>query len=145
MITEIVRPKGSLVIRMKRKGKTFKTIRCKNLVVNGGLDALVELIRNANSDKLIQTIAIGTSTTAPSSTDTAITAPVTRVLDNSTAPSTGVSVFNFTYNTTQGNGVTVGEMGLFCQDTTMFARTTSFTPFLKDNTFVLEVEWTITF
>jgi hypothetical protein len=142
---EQIKMKGRVELSFIRDGKVFKRLDFPNLVVNGGVDAMRELLAVATPGKVVNNFSVGTNGTAPSSADTAITGAFNKSVDGHTTPSTGVVKFKISLSTAQANGIMIAEAGLFCADATLFARTTNFTPFLKDNTFAVTGIWTITF
>ena len=97
-------------------GKITKISKVHNLVVNSGLD---EIIDNGLSN--VTTMAIGTDNTAVQATDTALG---TQVASDSVVYSnegTGIRLFDKTFTFGSGDEYTIVEAGLFA-GATMFNR-----------------------
>ena len=94
----------------------------KNLIVNGGRDAVVKLVGGSGTDKNIDRISFGDNGSSPLITDTAITNPYNKAVAAITYPSTETVQFDFTLELAENNGVTIREFGLLCVDGTLFSR-----------------------
>lgn len=141
-------PKGRFLVMLgDNEGNPLwdKPIVCENTVVGDGRSWVLKHIMSSQSanvsSQIIQAIAIGTQTTAPTSNDHLLGSESVRVAyttetDNS-ATNAGINaVWAASYNSTQGNG-TLAEAGAFnttsanastmlCHATfTTFAKTTS--------------------
>lgn len=127
----------------------------RNLITNGIKDVLGELLvqdflggARTTAQLKIDSIKMGTSNVTPARTQTALqSAPaVTKTLAavNVARPSTGTYTFTVTMDTSEGNGNTFREVGLFTQDGTMIARQVH-ADTAKDATKSLEYIWTLIF
>jgi len=115
-----------------------------NLVVLAGRNQ----IRDALYGELITApayMALGTSTATVASTNVALAAEVLRDVLTSRAKGSGTITFKYFLTSTQGNGITFREAGLFNAPTagTMFARTL-FTPIDKTASITVLWAWTVT-
>lgn len=118
-----VRGEFTLVIRDKA-GKLVERFSEKNLIVNLAKTTLATLLGAGGSTKNINTIAFGTSATAPDIADTTITGAVTKLVSSVTYPEFNSVLFNWVLGLTEGNGVAIAEFGLLSVDGTLFARKT---------------------
>lgn len=133
------------VVKDARTGKVLQTIDEHNVIVNGALLATVKLLGNTQSPSPITKIAFGTSTAAPQYTDAAIQNPYVKELDEVHIESNNTSVtFDFSLGTSEDNGVTIAEVGLLCDDGTLFARRIFPSVIVKNINVALEGTWTIT-
>lgn len=105
--------KGSLKYKLIRADGTVEEGRRDNLIVSVGFDAICDSIGNSSSRPAVMGyVAIGTSTTAASSGQTALVAEVARVAA-SYAHTTGTQVFTLssTFNPGTGTGA-ITEAGI---------------------------------
>lgn len=143
--SEKLAPRGVFHLKvMDECGTILEQYTDDNLIVNGGRNAIATLIGSANAEKDVTDIAFGTNGSSPLVTDTAITGAFTKAVNAVSYPSTGRVQFNWSLELTEGNGMTIREYGLLCDDGTLFARKTR-TEIVKNNTIRLEGTWTIIF
>jgi len=135
----------------------------KNLVVNGGRDALANLLLAPQTTRHLTTFKIGTkghsgtdtlTPVAPTVTDAALidTAPYSQTITPITQPTTGLKnevlstiiLEPGVANAANGNPVVYTEAGLFLSDGTMFSRET-FVALVKTNTRRVTFQWSILF
>lgn len=133
----------SLVIRDK-SGKIIETYVDKNLIVNGSKTAVARLLDGSNPNKRVTKIAFGTSNIAPDISDTVITNAVIKTLSGSTYPEFNSIQFAWILDYAEGNGLSISEFGLLCEDTTLFARKTR-TAIAKTADLQLTGVWKIVF
>lgn len=127
-----------------------------NLITFAERDVLGELLVQQTllpgarpvADLVIDSMRMGTSNATPDRTDTDLQG-TTVVTKTFTAPnvskiSPGVYSFAVSMITSEGNGNTFYEVGLFTDDSTMLARQVH-ASFFKDNTLQVDYTWTITF
>jgi hypothetical protein len=90
-------------------------------------------------------MALGTGTTTPVSTDTTLATEVLRDVLTARAKGSGTITFKYYLTSTQGNGITFREAGLFNAQSggTLFARTL-FTPIDKTASITVLWAWTVT-
>lgn len=127
-----------------------------NLIMLGIRDVLGELLVQQSllpgartvADLQINSMQMGTSNATPTRSQTGLqsTPVVTKVLApaNVSKTSDGVYVFNVTMLTSEGNGSTFTEVGLFSNDGTMLSRQVH-SPFLKDVTQTIQYTYTYVF
>lgn len=142
-MNEAIKINGSVEIRTYKNNILISTYIDKNLVVSAGRAQVAAMIGGATTNKYVSSIEFGTDATAPSAGDTSITAPFT-VSVTPSLPVPGTVQFDWVLPATDDNGVTIAEMGLICQDGTLFARKTM-PAISKDNTIRLEGYWKIIF
>ena len=129
-----------------------RTIEQKNMVVNGGLDAIVlALTSNTAVKNKISKIAVGSSSQAVSANNTALVSQIERLAFDSSNIDTSISgvrkiTFAKQFSTTQAVG-TINELGLFLDDGTsdiLFSRAVLSSPIVKGNV-TMNVTWDIEF
>ena len=120
----LLNPVGKFYLEIFEDGKLIESYEDRNLIVNGGRDAIAKLIgaANTNADKRITQIAFGTNGADPIITDSAITAQFAKAIDGVAYPATETVEISFTLGSGENNGVTIREFGLLCADNTLFAR-----------------------
>jgi len=94
------------------------------MITNSGLNLTRDLL-NGDAVNAPSHIAIGTGTTSPLATDTALEAEVLRkAISAKSKPSTGQVLFEIEVGTTEANGYDLTEVGLFNDSTagTMVSR-----------------------
>jgi hypothetical protein len=105
----------------QKTGKVTKETKCHNLVVNTGLEEVID-----NGLANIDYVAIGTDNTAVQATDTELGVEVTRETDAPSNEGTGIRLYDKTFTFSSGESYTIVEAGLFVGATvsgsTMFNR-----------------------
>ncbi len=140
-----VAPTGRVMVRVyDADGALIALQQGNNLVVAGGREACAILAGSGNPDKIVTAIAFGTSDTAVNISDTAITSAFSKSFDSVTYPSAGKVRYIGALETSENNGVTVREVGLVCDDGTLFARYV-IGAIAKTSSIRIEVTWTVTF
>jgi len=125
--TDSIRLKGILKIEHYRNGKKIDERIVENLIVNVGKAQVSGLIGGVVTG-VFSYIAVGTGTTAPASTDTALGTEVARASSTNTRVTTNVTndtlQLQATFNFTSSYAIT--EAGIFNASTggTMLARQT---------------------
>lgn len=121
-----------------------EVININNLVVNTGLDALVELLRGAGTGvNEVTDIGFGTDNTAAAAGDTGLTGTFSKTIDGSANIGTGEIEIYGSLGTGENNGVTIQEIGLFQTGGDLFARAV-ISPIVKTVAITVGVTWTIT-
>lgn len=121
-----------------------KVININNLVVNTGLDALVDLLRGAGTGvNEVTDIGFGTDNTAAAAGDTGLTGTFSKTIDGSANIGTGEIEIYGSLGTGENNGVTIQEIGLFQTGGGLFARAV-ISPIVKTAAITVGVTWTIT-
>lgn len=93
-----------------------------NLVVTLGKSNVARLL--AGEGKKIGKIAVGTSGTAPTPSDSSLTGAFSKVIASYTFPEVNSVQFSWSIEETEANGMTIREFGLLLDDGTLFARKT---------------------
>lgn len=142
-----------MTVRNALTGKVLTRYRIKNTIVFGGLSAIIQLLAQntggpAPNTLNITSLHVGTGTIAPTRADTALVNDVfTMALvsaDRTVALSTSQLTITKTLGTTDANGNTLTEAGLFLADGSMFAR--QIHPAIpKTNIITITYEWQISF
>ena len=139
-----------IVARDSGSGEVVRRIEIRNKVLTAGVQLLADLLSypTAVADGRIREVQLGTSSTAPTIGDTAITAPVSVPLTGTVSVAAGAATLKLTGTMASGTGnlVTYQEAGLFAGPTAaiMFARQV-FPGLYKTNALVLDIDWRITF
>lgn len=112
---EIVVPTGMvhLLFHNIKTGKK-EEILVKNMFVTAGKNSLADALRGetSNNKGIITYCALGTGTTAPALSDTALQTEIARKLISVRSASANVATFQTFFTTSEGNG-TLKEAGLF--------------------------------
>lgn len=138
-------PQGRVAVRVyDADGALIGLHKGRNLVVAGGREACAILAGSGDSDKIVDEIQFGTSDTATNIADTSVTAGFAKAFDSVAYPTAGTVRYVGALETSENNGVTVKEVGLFCADGTMFARYV-IGSIAKTSAIRLEVTWDVTF
>lgn len=148
---ELINPLGEVeIIALDENGHEIDRIFNNNLVVLNGRQRLAKLL-SGDSDVVIDYFRIGTGTTAPVSSNTALQTPVNissgvtqKAIDGFDFPATNKVRFNMSLTSAQGNGNEITEYGLYLEDDVLFARVV-LPPFNKTSAASLNIRWTITF
>jgi len=138
-----MRVRGHVTITVYRGGKVDQHYHRGNLVVNSGLQLLGALLVGTSNERAGQ-IAVGTGTAAPQPTDTALGNEVIRGAFTSTWQSGSQLILSYFLDTTQANGQTLTEAGLFGTNNTLIARVT-YPPIVKDENTAVLYQWTLLF
>jgi hypothetical protein len=149
--------KGSMVIKIYRGDKLLSTEKIDNLIVNGGKNALANLLGSNGTGKNIAAVGIGDGNAVATATDTGLTNAVTVTLDEtriatgleaedgSTFDAANIVQFHFTFPKATAVGLEVKEYGLFCSDGTMFSRIVRGASFIKTDIDSIRGFWQIQF
>lgn len=130
--TVTIKLKGHVkLVARDRQGNKKVLFDNHNLIVNGGLDSVVNLLAFASSEHKITKLGFGSGSTAPSAGQTNLDSPIAikDIIDPDgitvkPGGAVGTVVFQVTLNFGEGNGSTVREIGLLRSDDTLFARQT---------------------
>lgn len=147
---------GQLNFRIIRNGVLYKCEMIKNLIVTQGRFNLAKLL-GGQTGMHVTHVGIGTGTDAAISTDmdlsNVIKVPVSEVRvasglmapDKTTFDDTRIVQFHFRIGLETGNGMKIGEYGLFCADSTLFSRIVRDSVFEKTSIDAIEGYWQIQF
>ena len=127
-------------------GELVRSWDQNNIVTNVGLDLFATLI-TGDSTSYPSHMAIGTGSTAAAATDTALVAEVDRnAFASETTASTGVITWKGFWNSSEANGNTIAEAGVFNDASagTMSNRVVLSSTVAKTSSISLTVTWTFT-
>lgn len=141
----IGRPEGIFTLNVFRGGKLIETYEDKNLVVDLSKQQLARLIGGDVANRSITKIGFGTSGTAPAAGNTTLTDAYVKLLGGVTYPTTNSVEFAFTLGTSEANGKSIMEFGLFTAGDVLFARKTRAGAIVKDSDLSLAGSWRINF
>ena len=128
------------------RGHIVEQFEQRNLVVTAGRNLLRDFLNNTAPTGLTH-IALGTDATASDATQTALVAEVYRDLITSRATDVGQLTLTLYLGTTQANGNTLREVGLFNAASlgTMYARVPLASSIAKTSAIAVTFTWTLTF
>jgi len=151
-------PIGIVRIRVLKRGRISLIYEGRNLFVNAGRPALAALIGGDTAGDFAAAIGFGSGSTAPTATDTALTAPgYYKALDSHSEDGSGSVTFawSLTGADTGALGITVQELALFANHASAgLPSTTAPTPMLARKTIApivfgagmsISGTWTLTF
>lgn len=138
------RPKGILTLRMFRDGVEVVE-EGFNLVVDLSKQQLARLIGGDVANRSITKIGFGTSGTAPAAGNTTLAGAYVKALGSVSYPTTNSVEFAFTLGTTEANGMSIMEFGLFTAGDVLFARKTRAGAIVKDSDLAIAGTWRINF
>lgn len=138
------RPEGILTLQIFRKGELIEEVGY-NLVVDLSKQQLARLIGGDVANRSITKIGFGTSGTAPAAGNTSLTDAYVKALGAVTYPATNSVQFAFTLGTSEANGKSIQEFGLFTAGDVLFARKTRAGAIVKDSDLSLNGTWRINF
>lgn len=121
----------------------IKTVQVNNLVTTLGKNFIVRKINNDSED--IDSISIGSGTTAPTLSDTDVETELANnavLFQSVDTVNTNEILFTTTFVENVGTG-TINEVGLFTDSNTLVCRTVLSTPFEKSASEYLTVTWKI--
>ena len=129
--------KGIVIIRVN--GRLWS--RRGNLVVLDGIYDILDLMVGQGS--IPSYIAVGTGTTAPADTDTALENEVYRTSLADSYRSGNQAIFSAFIDAGSANGYTLSEVGLFAGDGRLIARALIDPPINKNSSMTITVDWVI--
>ena len=132
--------KGVLSLQFFEKGALIREEKANNLIVTGGYNALLSALKG-DADKYIHKVQMGTRGTAPVAGDTAITGAIDITIISKTVVGSKL-VITFEIGSSLGNGTTISEFGLICNDGTLFSRK-AWAPFTKISDLTINGTWEI--
>ncbi len=120
-----IKPRGFFELQVfDLAGNLLDHYREENLVVALGKSDVAKLLAGDAAGKKISKIAVGTSATAPASSDTGLTASFIKAITGYTLPEANSVQFSWSIEDDEANGMTIREFGLLTDDDTLFARKT---------------------
>jgi hypothetical protein len=142
---EVVRVRGEVSLKVYKNDTLIEDSVEKNLVVTLGRTNIAKLLGGSAGGYAVNTIKVGTNGTAPTAGDTSITSPFSKGISTVSYPTAGTVQFDFTITTSEANGMSIAEFGLFDSNGTMFARKNRTSAIAKDNTIAVAGTWKIIF
>ncbi|HEY6394291.1 MAG TPA: hypothetical protein VIX12_02665 [Candidatus Binataceae bacterium] len=152
------RPVGIVRVRVFECGRLRAAFEGRNLFVNAGLPALAALLGGDTAGEFCAAIGFGSSGTAPTINDTALTAPMYfKALDGHAEDGAGSVTFNWSLGVADAGaqGITIQELALCANHTGVgLPGTNAPTPILARKTISpiafganmnLSGTWTLTF
>lgn len=137
-------PRGTLHVRIFRRGELIDEFEEHNLILAAARDAHARLIGGAGSGKTIARIGFGTAGGGPSPDDTTLTGAYEKAVDGVSYPAAGQAVFGWSLATSEANGKAIREFGLICSDGTLYSRKVRGV-IEKESDISLSGTWTIIF
>jgi hypothetical protein len=136
--------KVRVTVRDAKTGKVVQVVESENVVVDVGEELVAALLNDENM-AVPNFCAVGSGTTAPAETDTALEAEIGRV-EVTQRSRTGSQVFYSTFFGSADCNGTWNECGLFNAQSggTMLCRALFSATIEKDSTKTVTVDWTIT-
>lgn len=147
MIPETLRLRANVVATVTdADGRVIDRIHQHNLVVTAGRNLIRDLLNNTGPAGLTH-IALGTSATAANSAQTELVAEVHRDAITQRLTDVGQLTLTLYVSTTQANGNTLREVGLFNATPagTMYARVVLASAIIKTSAIAVTFTWTLTF
>lgn len=139
------RPEGIFSLEVWRRGELIEVYEDENLVVDASKQQLARLIGGDVANRSITKIGFGTSGTAPVGGNIGLTGAYVKALGTVTYPVAGSVQFAFTLGTTEANGLSIMEFGLFTAGDILFARKVRTGAIVKDSDLALAGTWQINF
>lgn len=139
MLNETVEIKGSILIEKGINGKITDSLSQSNLVVSGGKNFFAERILGF-SNRLIDTIAIGSSSISAQLTDVELLDERAKRDIEFSQRENNILLFLATFPEGVGSGV-IREVGLFDNNDIMICRSVLQTQFTKTENEFLNVTW----
>jgi hypothetical protein len=136
--------KGVLALEVLNRGKLLETTVDRNLIVDGAFSVLASLLGGTFTGNNITQIGFGTNGTAPVGGNTGLTSAYMKALDSVSYPAAGQVQFNFSLGSSEDNGVSIMEFGLFTGAGVLFSRLVRPTALNKDTDISLSGSWIIT-
>lgn len=127
MINDALNIKGSLTLTLKKANGDVQVVRKDNIIVNGGFDFICDAIGATSRPACMGYIALGTGTTSPVATQTALVAEIAttgrKAATYAHTAGTKVMTFTTTFNPGEATGA-ITEAGVLNASSagTMFDR-----------------------
>lgn len=139
------RPSGLFTLQVYRGDDLIDVIEEKNLIVDLSKQIHAQLLGGNVANQSVTKIGFGTSTTAPAAGNTSLTGQYLKAIDGVTYPLTNQVSFQFSLGTSENNGVSIGEFGLFTAGNVLYARKTRTTAIPKASDLSFTGSWIISF
>jgi len=128
-------------------GKILHEFEDNNLIVTLGQTATVYLLGADVSASPVTQIGVGTSNTPATIADTTLTGAFIKNLNTAGTVNTYTSnsvTFGYQFDTTEANGMTIWEFGLFTTSGVLVAHKVLSASIVKNSSFAIAGTWTIT-
>jgi len=136
---------GIFTLRVYRRGVLIEEFREKNLLVDGLNVSQAHLIAGDTTNRFVTKIGFGSSGTAATPSDTALTNLFSRAIGNITYPTANSVQWAWQLAQGEANGLSIREFGLLTANNTLIARRTRATAIPKDSDISLTGSWGISF
>ena len=142
--------RGDIHLEIYRKGKLVEAINDHNLVVDLGRRRLAELI-TGQSDSIITQVGFGSGSNEESGSDSELQDQLLFPLrpievGGVTSKVEGLdAIFYFTLEEYEAVGLSIRELGLFCNDDCMFSHRVRRGEIFKDSDIAIKGSWTLHF
>lgn len=147
---DIAKVSGDIHLQIYRKGHLIDTVDDHNLVVDAGRQRLAELI-TGQSSSIINQVGFGSSSNEESGNDTELQDqllfPLRPIeIGGITSKVEGLdAIFYFTLEEHEAVGLSIRELGLFCDDDCMFSHRVRRGEIFKDSDIAIKGTWTLHF
>lgn len=137
---------GSFCLKVydAESGALLEDYEGKNLVVTTGQQDIAKLLGGATTGKPVSLLGVGTNSTEPALSDTALADMFTKAITGVAYPATNSVRFSWSLEASDANGITIREFGLLNEDNVLIARKTR-AEIVKTSAVRLVGDWTITF
>ena len=142
--------RGEICLKLYRSGKLIDEYVEHNLVVDTGRQRLAELV-TGKSNSIISQVGFGSGSDPEASSDTSlqeqILIPLRPIEDGGeTTKVEGLdAIFYFTLEEHEAVGLSIRELGLFCDDGCMFSHRVRRGEIYKDSDIKIRGSWTLHF
>lgn len=132
----------------KKTKKVIRDVDLKNMIVVNGFYDIVRLLGTQGGAGITK-FGVGTSDTPAEETDTSLSNQQTKLIDSNVIEASQKAItYNFDIETSEYNGTTINEFGLFYVDNgndTLFSRRVLDAPIVKTINIAITGTWTISF
>ena len=150
IVDDVPKVRGDIHLEIYRKGQLVETVDDHNLVVDAGRRRLAELI-TGQSNSIINQVGFGSSSNDETGNDTELQDQLLFPLrpiefGGVTSKVEGLNaIFYFTLEEYEAVGLSIRELGLFCDDDCMFSHRVRRGEIFKDSDIAIKGTWTLRF
>lgn len=116
----------------------------RNLVVNGGRQAMARLLGGARTGAITK-FGVGTASAAAALADTTLASIFSKAVASVSYPAVNQVQFTLQLAPNEAVGMAIRELGLFFADDTLFSRYVESGAITKNNTMTITWTWLLTF
>ncbi|RVT91404.1 hypothetical protein EOD42_22375 [Rhodovarius crocodyli] len=138
-------PRGHFRLEVRRRGVLVEVDDHPNIIVNGARTQQARLIGGDVVGRSITQIGFGEGSGAADASNSGLTNAFKKALSGVTYPAWNSVQFAFTLGTGEGNGLSIIEFGLICNNDTLFARRVRTGALVKASDLSFSGTWTITY